>query len=199
MKNILRLLFLSILINSCSSKVFEKKEAKQLENSIKDSLSNELCMLYGLDQGVRHLQDFNNKTQVIHKVDSINFDKIISFIKVNGYPSSKKLGENYNKFECVELSATAILLHNPKRIIENKQNFDLLVSEYKNGNLTEKNLLNFLDKYYWLKKDSLGNRMLLYGSDFGKPCIIYRELSNEARKEIGLKPLNDSLFNKNCN
>lgn len=189
-----------VLLSCTSTKYnFSENNKSALEIQFADSLSNELCKIYGLDQGVRHLPDFERKTETIHLVDSVNFNKIITFIKNNGYPSAKKLGDNYKKFECVELSATSILLHNPKRIIENKDNFNLLVTEFKKGNLSERNLLNFFDKYYWLRKDSLGNRKLVYGSDFGKPCLKYKEISDKIRIEIGLKPLNDSLFNKNCN
>ena len=64
---------------SCTSTKdnFSENNKSALEIQFADSLSNELCKIYGLDQGVRHLPDFERKTETIHLVDSVNFNKII--------------------------------------------------------------------------------------------------------------------------
>lgn len=52
-------------------------------------------------------------------------------------------------------------------------------------------LATVLDKYYWSK--SRGQKVM-YGSQFGVPCIETKEETNQLRKEIGLDPLNDNEF-----
>ena len=55
-------------------------------------------------------------------------------------------------------------------------------------------LATVLDKYYWVRRDEYGNRKVLYGTQFGKPCKKYRKESDSVRAIIGLKPLPDSMF-----
>ena len=189
---------LSILIlflSSCG------KPNKQLEislndsNNIKilnkrDSLALELIKLYGSDQIARE----NNR--LFTGLDTINFDVLVDFVENNGFPNEKLLGEDYMKIEPIGATAGAVLLHNPHRLINEKEYFDLFLSEVEKGNMNREMLALVLDKYYWVRRDNDGNRKLLYGTQFGKPCLKYRKQSDSARATIGLKPLADSLFIK---
>lgn len=183
--------FLFSCISSKPLNTFKK------DNTFKqDSLAFELCQIYGLDQGVRNSPGMPKKWDFIHPIDSFNFERLIKFVKQNGYPSKKLLGEKNWKHECVSMSSFANLLHNPHRLINEKEYFNLFFSEVEKGNLKIDNFISYLDKYYWVRKDSLGNRKLLYGSQFGKPCLKYRKKSDSVRAEIGLPPLHDSMFIK---
>lgn len=168
-----------------------------IDSSSNDSLAYYLCEIYGLDQGVRKSPGMKNKWDFINPIDSINFDKIIKFIEINGFPNEKLLGNQYTH-ECVSSSAFSVLLHSPQRIVNNDDNLDLLIKEYNRGNLKKDAFLFVLDKYYVLKRDVRGNSKIVYGSQFGKPCLKYREMSDSLRSRIGLAPLNKSEF-KVCN
>ncbi len=161
-----------------------------------DSLAFKLCQMYGLDQGVRLSTGAEGKWSFILPVDSLNFNQAIDFIKIHGYPTEELVGKTNFSHECVQLSFTAIMLHNPSRIVNDKNNFQLLLAEVNKGNLDRKMFANMLDKYYWLKRGN--NHRVLYGSDFGKPCLETKNETNAARAEIGLEPLEDSEFT-NCN
>ncbi|MCK0203469.1 hypothetical protein MWN41_10645 [Ornithobacterium rhinotracheale] len=129
-------------------------------------------------------------------IDSISFFNLVDFIKKNGYPDEQLLGKrNFEANECVELAPVAILLHTPHMLVNNKEYLDFFLKQVEEGKMSREFLALVLDKYY-LRKDSLGNRRLLYGSQFGKPCLKYRAKSDSARAQIGLPPLVDSMFIK---
>jgi hypothetical protein len=156
-----------------------------------------LCQIYGLDQGIRNKflwkNDLNlGKLQIT--IDTLNFNRIVDFVMKNGYPTKKLLGESDFKIECVESTALAVLLHNPHRLVKEDIYFNLFVNEVKKGNLKANTLADVLDKYYWAKSKNKEKRSVLYGSQFGKPCIQTKEITNKARKEIGLTPLKDDEF-----
>lgn len=200
---LLTFLFIFQLLFSCISS--KPLNTIKIDNTFKqDSLAFELCQIYGFDQGIRQgFSKFEGKPKglhmdwsLIHAVDTVNFNKIVQFVKKNGFPRKEILGENYNNFECVGATAHAVLLHNPHRLINEKEYFNLFFAEVEKGNLQMDNFILFLDKYYVIRRDSLGNRKLLYGSQFGKPCLKYRKKSDSVRAEIGLPPLHDSMFIK---
>ncbi|XLS28983.1 hypothetical protein ACJD0Z_17520 [Flavobacteriaceae bacterium M23B6Z8] len=127
-------------------------------------------------------------------LDSINFYKIVDFIAQNGYPSDKLLGEKNYQHECVRSAITAVLLHTPHMLVNNENYLDFFLSEVDKGNMKRSTLALILDKYYVIRRDENGNRKLLYGSQFGYPCLKYQKESDSARARIGLPPLSDSLF-----
>lgn len=149
-----------------------------------------------MDQGIRESPGMPNKWDFIRPIDSLNFNRIAIFVEKYGFPNEKLLEENFKNHECVAMSAYVVLLHNPKRLVHEIEYFKLFYSEVEKGNLHMDNFIAFLDKYYWAKRDSFGNRKLLYGSQFGKPCFKYRKKSDSVRAEIGLPPLHDSMFIK---
>ena len=184
-----------ILIFIAATSIAQNKKLTFSEN-LKDSLSFELCQMYGLDQGVRLSSGFQGKWNFIHSVDSLNFEKAVNFIEKFGYPTEKLVGAKNYQYECVSSAFKAIFLHNPVRITQEEKYFNLLLNEVNKGNLERELFASMLDKYYWLKKGN--NRHVLYGSEFGKPCIQTKELTNSSRKKIGLLPLQDHEF-LNCN
>lgn len=193
------LVILINLIFSCKSIKNNDTHSKQ-SNKTQDSLSFELCQIYGLDQGIRDKflwkkdVDLGNVQSVI---DTLNFDRVIDFVKKNGFPTKQLLGEDNIKIECVSSAVTAVLLHNPHRLVNEKIYFDLFVNEIRLNRMKPEYFATILDKYYWAKSNNKNDRRVFYGSQFGKPCIQTKIETNLARVEIGLKPLEDSEF-VNC-
>jgi hypothetical protein len=159
-----------------------------------DSLAFELCQIYGLDQGIRKSDSFENKMKLIQAVDEYNFSQILKFIKLYGFPTKKLLGEKNVKVECVQGSMSSVLLHNPHKLVLENECFSIFLNEIKKGNLTGEYLATVMDKYYWTISKNKNTPRVFYGSQFGKPCIQTKETTNKARVEIGLKPLNDDEF-----
>lgn len=169
--------------------------SKNIRNTfVQDSLAFELCKIYGSDQGIRDFSLNFNRTEIMPKMDTLSFNKIVSFLIINGYPNKALLGERNMKHECVEAAFVAVLLHNPHRLVNEQKYFDLFLNEVKKGNLDPGFYATILDKYYWAKSKNKEDRRVFYGSQFGKPCIQTKEATNKAREEIGLKPLEASGF-----
>ena len=181
MKNTLYLILLFLSFNIYS----------QENQVLKDSLAFELCQIYGLDQGIRNSPGFENKMLLVRSIDTFNFKKIVRFIENYGIPNEKLLGEKNYSQECVQAAFGAVMLHNPHMIVNEKKNFDFFLDLVKKGQLKSQTLALILDKYYWVKSHG---KSVLYGSQFGKPCIDDKDKTNEARKIIGLPPLDNSGF-----
>ncbi|MBE7646751.1 hypothetical protein LNJ05_12835 [Tenacibaculum finnmarkense genomovar ulcerans] len=190
------ILTLFFVIISCST--YKKAIKTNPEKRLKDSLAFELCQIYGSDQGVRDMKLLTTTKimKFLPNIDTISFNKLVKFVKKNGYPTKKILGEDNFSFECVESAGIAVLLHNPHRLVNEKKYLDLFLNEVEKGNFKRKSLALVLDKYYWVRRDKFGNRKLLYGSQFGKPCFKHRAKSDSVRAIIGLKPLTNSDFMK---
>ncbi|MFD2907344.1 hypothetical protein ACFSX9_01210 [Flavobacterium ardleyense] len=164
------------------------------KNDIQDSLAFELCQIYGFDQGIR---DFNlkfNKREVMPAIDSLNFAKVANFVKSYGFPTEELVGEKNLDRECVLMAVPAVLLHNPHRLVNEEQYFNLFFNEVKKNNIEPSFFASILDKYYWVNSKNKKTRRVFYGSEFGKPCLQTKEATNKARIEIGLKPLQDNGF-----
>jgi hypothetical protein len=188
---------LSCKSNTVGPKLNNVTTKTQITTREQDSLAFLLCQIYGSDQGIRDsnlkLKDF----KFIQEIDTLNFNKIVSFVKQHGFPTKKLLGESNYKNECVEACFTAVLLHNPHRLVNENEYFNLFLNEVKKNNIKPEYLASILDKYYWIKSKNKKMGRVLYGSGFGKPCIQTKESTNKARLEIGLKPLKDEEF-VNC-
>jgi len=131
MKKLLIIISISFLLLNCtSSKIVRQSFEYQIIINKQDSLSFLLCEMYGSDQGVRLSKGFSNKMKLVQKVDSFNFDRMILFIKKNGFPRRELLGKNYDR-ECVKMAFFSILLHNPHRLVNEKEYFNLLLNEKK--------------------------------------------------------------------
>lgn len=165
------------------------------EENSNNELISELCVIYGLDQGIRNKELWKTlDKETIIKIDSLNFERFINIVRKFGYPNEKILGDKFEVYECVQLAGFAIMLHNPHKLIQDKTLFNLFLDEVNKGNLDSETFATILDKHYWFR--SRGERVM-YGSQFGAPCIDTKEETNRLRKEIGLEPLNDDEF-KEC-
>ncbi|MDO4726061.1 MAG: hypothetical protein Q4A56_02415 [Porphyromonadaceae bacterium] len=161
--------------------------------SVQDSIAFELCQIFGLDQGIRQMNMGCGQSSI--KIDSVNFSKMIDIIDKYGFPCEKTLGE-YFRGECVTMAAIAVMLHNTHKMVKDRKIFNLLLREVNRGNLFAKVFATFLDKYYFMQTfDTV--RKVYYGSQWGKPCIEDRAISDSLRNEIGLPPLKDEDF-KDC-
>jgi len=183
------ILFFLFSCNSAEKSITETKNSGVLSHQ--DSLAIQLIELYGSDQIARR----NNRIFV--GLDTINFKLLVDFVKAYGYPSEDLLGKYLYRIEQVQATAGAILLHNPHRLVNEKKYLNLFLQEVENGNMNREALALILDKYYWVRRDENGNRKVLYGTQFGKPCLKYRKKSNSVRAIIGLKALSDAAF-MNC-
>lgn len=162
------------------------------KKEFQDSLAFELCQIYGLDQGIRQW-NIGCGAEGMLKIDSVNYNKILDFIEKYGFPSYSLLGENF-KYECVQMAAIAVLLHNPHKISKDKKVLELLVREYKKGNMTEGTLYFIIDKYYYFKTYKTTKKVYYGPSWKTKPCIQDRAISDSLRLDIGLPPLKDEDF-----
>lgn len=168
---------------------------QQCFQNIQDSIALELCQIFGLDQGIRQ-RNIGCGGGGMLKIDSTNFIKMIDIIDKYGFPSKNTLGE-YFRGECVRMAAVAVMLHNPHKIAKEKKILNLLVREYKKGNLTERLLYSFIDKYYFMKTFDTTKKVYYGPSFWGNPCIEDRAISDSLRREIGLPPLKEEDF-KDC-
>ncbi|MGZ2369187.1 hypothetical protein ACXR6G_05335 [Ancylomarina sp. YFZ004] len=101
--------------------MFHDKELTIKETQLQDSLSFELALIYGSDQGIRDMKLITRKETGAIKLspylDSINFFKILDFVKTHGMPSEKLLGKDNFSRECVQSAFVAVMLHNPHMLV----------------------------------------------------------------------------------
>lgn len=189
-----------IFLSQCTSKESNVSSESVISKDIQsqrfyDSISFELCKLYSSDQGIRERNMFENtSSRIIQKIDSSNFSQLFNIIKLIGVPNLEKLGQENFSNECVQGAFGAILLHNPHILIEDQAKMDFFVALVKKGDLKPEALATILDKYYWSKS---GGGRVVYGSQFGKPCINDSIETNELRAKIRLEPLKSGGF-KEC-
>lgn len=195
MKKVIYLILTLIIIQMIFSCSTTKNLNNQIDNNdlMKEKLAFELCAIYGSDQSIRDKKLKGKKIKIgllLKNMDSINFDKYVTFVKKNGYPNKNLLGEFY-KNECVGGTSGVILLHNAFRLVENAEYYNLFLNEVKIGNMPNKAFAMVIDKYYWAKSHG---KEVFYGSGFGKPCSKDKFKVNKERLKIGLKPLKDNEF-----
>lgn len=190
-KHLFLLLFISISSCSLLNIRSKKTSSKNIVATSKkqDSLSFELCQIYGLDQGIRNSEGFENKMLLIQSIDSFNYYKVVEFIKHNGYPTQELLGLKNFKNECVEAAIPVVLLHNPHMIVNSDEQLSFFLKLVKMKQISESLLLTILDKYYLYKYGKV-----MYGSQFGMPCRKDSIICNSERKKLGFSDLPDSLF-----
>ncbi|TDS55906.1 hypothetical protein [Myroides indicus] len=164
-----------------------KSQLEQTQEQTK--LAFELCQLYGSDQGIRDKALSQKSRIVMPSLDSINFIKLVDFVKEHGMPNEKLVGKENYKIECVKLASFSILLHNPEKLVHNEDYYDLFLQEVQAGRMNPETLALVIDKYYWAN-----NKSLIYGSQFGKPCLKDKTEVNQRRNILGLKDLDDEDF-----
>lgn len=186
-------LALAMTLTACQEKKIQEVTTKNIPQetiSFQDSIALELAGIYGLDQGIHHV---NYSFPGEGTIDSINYYRIRDFIKKYGYPTKELLGK-YAGEEKVIGAFTAVLLHNPYRYYRGKEDYNLFLNEVKKGNLPPEYFATYLDRYY---AQITGFKQVMYGSQMGIPCECTKEKTNLWRKEIGLEPLKDEEF-KQC-
>lgn len=194
---LLAVLMLLISVASCKSVANNNQQVTEIDLATErkqDSLAFELCQIYGLDQGIRDSRIRFDKREIMSSVDTLSFIRIVNFVVMNGFPTEQIVGKKNYSQECVSMAFPAVLLHNPKRLVNEQKYFDLFFNEVKKGNLQAEYFASILDKYYWGNSKNKKNRRVFYGSQFGKPCIQTKEATNKARIEIGLSALEDDGF-----
>lgn len=187
----MKIIALLIIISVTSCSIIRGDQNQSIKDN--EDLAFQLSQYYGSDQTIRKVNNSKEGIMIMQKIDSINFVRIIKFIKEHGYPNEKLLGKSYKKHESVSLAAPAILLHNSSRVVQ-EPTFNLLKEEVEKGNMKPEALALILDKYYVYYKG-----YSLYHTQFKKACIENKEIVNKARLEIGLRALPDSLFTNTCN
>ncbi len=197
---IIFILITSIFLFQCQSKESDTwsglaNKQRTYTKKFYDSISFELCKLYSSDQGIRERNLFDNTSNnIIRKIDSSNFAQLLNIIELIGVPKVEKLGQENFSNECVEGAFGAILLHNPHILVNDKNTMNIFIGLVENGDLKPEALATILDKYYWSKS---GGSRIMYGSQFGKPCINDSIETNKLRQEIGLSPITAAEF-KDC-
>lgn len=174
------LLFCSLFFLQCAS---IKPEHDQT------ILALQLCELYGSDQSIRTKAFAPKQGELLPILDSINFSKLVTFVQRHGMPTEQLLGTSNYQVECVKLAAFSILLHNPEKLVHEEGYFTLFLNEVQAKRMKPEVFALVIDKYYWSRGEPL-----VYGSQFGAPCLDEKVAVNQRRKVLGLNELADSAF-----
>ena len=70
----IKVLLLFVVLYGCSA---------QSKRNSENNLAFELCAMYGLDQGIRNYDIKFNRSEIMPKIDSANFYRLITIIKEN--------------------------------------------------------------------------------------------------------------------
>lgn len=168
------------------------KSTQPQSTSAQAKLAFQLCQWYGSDQGIRERAFNAVNREVLLKLDSIHFAKLVDFVKIHGMPNELLLGKAYYQEECVKLAAFSILLHNSEKLVEQESAYHLFLNEVQIGRMNPEVFALIIDKHYWVR-----GLPLPYGGQFGQPCLTDKEAVNTRRKALGLKELEASQF-KTC-
>ncbi len=183
MKQVLQLLVLLFF----SANIY----GQELTTSQQDSLAFELCQLYAIDQTIRNSDYMEILKERIIKFDSLNFDKFISFVKKNGFPNKKMVGEKNWEQQCVSSTGFIYLVHNPTKIA--KEYYDLFMSEVNKGNLSPLMFSYALDRHYVSTEGrSYYDTPYKAWTSASGVCLQDKAKSDSLRIGIGLPPLPES-------
>ena len=105
---------ISLALILFSVALFAQKESEY--NYEKDQLAFELCGLYTIDQSIRTPEIFKLLGRNMIAFDSINFSKFIKFVKKNGFPNKKMVGEHNWSHPSVGGVGFRYLVHNPNKV-----------------------------------------------------------------------------------
>jgi hypothetical protein len=179
---------------------FAQEISSTISDSLQRSLAFELLQIFALDQGVRHSHVRTHypeeSTKIMLAIDSINFTRFIDIVKKYGFPSRSLLG-NHGADKNVRMTGVVILLHNPRRLVEEREIYHLLRNEVIEGRLNVDLLVEALDKYYVIY-----HKKSIYNSQFKSwptlpvkgVSIVDKHLSDSLRMDIGLPPLTEDEF-----
>lgn len=163
------------------------------ETKNQNTLAFELCQLSAIDQTIRESEYSNILKEEWSKVDSLNFNKFIEFVKKNGFPNVKLVGEENWAQPCVMMAGFIYLVHNPKRVT--KKYYDLFKSEVDKGNLSSAMFSYPLDRYYVSAEGrSYFDTPYKVWTTANGVCLQDKAKSDSLRTSIGLAPLPISNF-----
>jgi len=182
MKNNWCILLLSFVFVHCTS-------IKPQQNHEQNRLALQLCEIYGSDQGIRSKELQHKSGAIMPTLDSLNFTRLVKFVQEHGMPTAHLVGKENYEVECVRLAAFSILFHNPEKIVHNAAYYNLFLNEVNSKRMSGEAFALLIDKYYWARKKNV-----LYGGQFGKPCITDKLAVNQRRNILGLKELEDADF-----
>lgn len=136
MKHLILLsILLSLLVSVCAQ-----------ENKSQNTLAFELCQLCAIDQIIRASEYFNILKERCSRIDSLNLNKFIEFVKEYGFPNEKLEGKENWAQGCVRMAGFCYLVHNPKRVAG--EYYNLFRTEVDKGNLSPAMFSYPLDRYY---------------------------------------------------
>jgi hypothetical protein len=159
--------------------------------SQQDALAFEICQLYAIDQTIRNPEYLNVLKERTVKVDSLNFDKFIAFVKKNGFPNEKCAGEKNWMQGCVRMAGFVYLVHNPGKVA--KEYYNLFKSEVDKGNLSPAMFGYALDRYYVSTEGrSYFDTPYKAWTTANGVCLQDKARSDSLRTSIGLEPLPES-------
>lgn len=154
MRHILFIVFIFILSCHTSQSLDIKKEIINLKTQ-KDK-ERYITTLFDIDQNVRNSideyeikkrnnfdvtsEEYLNYIKKQIETDSINFEKLVTFINYHGYPSFK------NKNWKADAAITAIMMHQDYR--NQIQFYPHLYTAYKEGKLSPKDFSSILNRMY---------------------------------------------------
>lgn len=156
-------------------------------------LAFELSQLYAIDQTIRSSDYMKVIGKNMVAIDSLNFEKFISFVKENGFPNKKMVGDINWAQESVGAVGFVYMVHNPKKVA--KKYYELFKSEIDKGNLNPELFAYALDRYFVSSEGrSYFNTPYKAWASANGVCLQDKEKSNNLRLDIGLEPLPDSVF-----
>lgn len=166
---------------------------EETQISQQDNLAFELCHLNAIDQMIRTPEYFNILKEHMVKVDSLNFDKFITFVRKNGFPNEKLVGERNWIQGCVRSPGFLYLVHNPKKVA--KEYYNLFKGEVEKGNLSPIMFSYALDRYYVSTEGrSYFDTPYKAWTSANGVCLQDKAKSDSLRISIGLEPLPESTF-----
>ncbi|MDR1092003.1 MAG: hypothetical protein LBL79_13085 [Prevotella sp.] len=183
MKRLISLSFLLFLFaNVCAQEIKSQ-----------NTLAFDLCQLSAIDQTIRTTEYFDILKKEWAKADSLNFNKFIEFVKENGFPNEKLVGEENWTQGCVKMAGFIYLVHNPKRVAG--KFYNLFKDEVDKGNLSPTMFSYALDRYYVsVEGRSYFDTPYKVWTTANGVCLQDRAKSDSLRASIGLEPLPESAF-----
>lgn len=194
-KLLISLLFLTVSISSSADDKNNHDNTATEVITHNDSLALKVIEIFALDQGIRDsaINISSRKCKTVSQVDSICFNKAITFIEKYGWPTKKMLGK-YKNYEPARMGFIPIMLHHPDKMNDPKVH-GILVNEVRKGHLSPELCAMFFDKY-WVcyEHKSMYNSSFKAWTKCNGVLREDRKKSDELMKELGLDVLPESDF-----
>jgi len=171
--------------------LFTNASAQEATTPQQDALAFELCQLHAIDQTIRNPEYSNILRERTPRIDSLNLNKYITFVKENGCPREELVGSKNWMQGCVRSVNFLYLVHNPTRIA--KEYYDLFKAEVDKGNLSPTMFSYALDRHYVSTEGrSYFDTPYKAWTSANGVCLQDKAKSDSLRISIGLEPLPES-------